>query len=829
MVEKNYLISWNKLLKEFKDQVWNNKELNRLFPQKAFNEQSFSVSLSQGQNLCLRRDNEQESHFDFYIDRRWYPEESQYLKKIMRDNGDYEELTYYCSDYWKQRTRIKNETSFEFELTRILEIIIAANTKQDSVCIFNKNSLSFKLIEIAEWKNNHYVDIPSLQRGLVWAPKQIELLWDSLFRGFPVGSFAVTQVQSNNEIQKTNQAYSPHFFLLDGQQRYNAISIAYNSNMDQKPQCVLWLDFNPPKTTNTTRRYWFKVTTQAHPWGFSNNDNCSPLGWRRYREAIRLFMNDKPQYDSQTIKNLNLNHTWPVEAGCPIVFSEVMNCYYKSVKEKDTQEEQKNHFASLLNIWLKNFSTSHPKFTGEISRSMNGIYSDFIFLAIKRLQKYSIIANVLDANTIEDESLDTDVDGTSNLEHLFTRLNTMGSQISQYDLRYSAIKAYWGDIKNSNDLIAETIMPASHLAILVFRLALTVKGGKKGFSDTPSIQEIRRIGKKTMEDEVRSFIVALYENGGKRLYEIIQKTEKEILHVYSEGENNFSDLPPVIRTSIVLNSPDVYLFLMYLAYLSIEERKQYSFNTQGVALWIHWLSLGNGAKKKNVDLLKDYIDNNKPLSEAIYKMCLEDKSLMTIIDLNKIDRKDFEFSETWKMDSLCNKPWKQLFDFCLWNNELLFFSERQYFNETFQYDPAQHGFWNGHNKPWDIDHIIPKSWISLQGKPMGPYKSLCLQWLWTNGNYAAIPFSINRSKNNAPEWDEYSSNIDKILFVREENLQKYQETITYDEKMAVAFSNFCLSRTLEIYHSWFVTMNNTEDLGISKLSLDELQTISDAK
>ena len=33
--------------------------------------------------------------------------------------------------------------------------------------------------------------IPSLQRGAVWNPGQVELLWDSIFRGFPVGSFVV--------------------------------------------------------------------------------------------------------------------------------------------------------------------------------------------------------------------------------------------------------------------------------------------------------------------------------------------------------------------------------------------------------------------------------------------------------------------------------------------------------------------------------------------------------------------------------------------------------------------------------------------------------------
>ena len=33
--------------------------------------------------------------------------------------------------------------------------------------------------------------IPSLQRGAVWKPQQVELLWDSILRGFPIGALVV--------------------------------------------------------------------------------------------------------------------------------------------------------------------------------------------------------------------------------------------------------------------------------------------------------------------------------------------------------------------------------------------------------------------------------------------------------------------------------------------------------------------------------------------------------------------------------------------------------------------------------------------------------------
>ena len=51
--------------------------------------------------------------------------------------------------------------------------------------------------EVANWAQNHAVEIPALQRGLVWAPHQVELLWDSILRGFPIGAFVLTPVEGN--------------------------------------------------------------------------------------------------------------------------------------------------------------------------------------------------------------------------------------------------------------------------------------------------------------------------------------------------------------------------------------------------------------------------------------------------------------------------------------------------------------------------------------------------------------------------------------------------------------------------------------------------------
>ena len=669
----------------------------------------------------------------------------------------------------------------------------------------NGNALSFSLKQIALWQEKNVIDIPSLQRGLVWSPRQVELFWDSVFRGFPIGSFAITPFRKDTAIQKTNfRSSNPDYFLLDGQQRYNAIVLGYVEQ--EQPRAVLWLDLCPKDTNNnSTRLFWFKVTTQAHPWGFANNDNCSLLGWQKYRDAIQKFRNlhdDSDISNPKIIKDLNLNETWPVEAGCPIKLSAIFNCYEKSKgQEKDFEQR-------LLN-WLAEKKKRNDRFEWN---AFQHEYALYLFSAIERLDKYRIVANVLQEYVLDPE-MEEKTDATSNLEVLFTRLNTMGTPISPYDLRYSAIKAYWGDIKGENDRIAGTIMPAANLAVLVFRLALTLTRKRTGFADAPSVPEIRRLGK-DKESETHKLIKNIYEDNF--LERMIHKVETMLI-VYGKGTNENDGLPPYLRTLIIINSPDVYLLLMYVAYLELVNKTTISFNKQGVALSLHWLSVGRN-KKNNVDKIKECIDDKQdvsPLHKRIKKAIKELHSNHSLIQIENVDNLSHEgkrllrFGIAWNADPFNNAPIRFLLNFCLWNQELLIFAQRKFFNEQFDYDPAQHNFVSGHNKPWDIDHIIPKAWMSLQGKEMGIYKDVCRYWLWSNGNYAAIPFSLNRSKSDNNDWSYYKKNADDLFF--DARFEKLTQDITEKEEQAKIFAVTTFERSIKIYGSWFNTINDLID------------------
>ena len=56
-------------------------------------------------------------------------------------------------------------------------------------------NLNYTLSQVASWADgNSEVTIPALQRGLVWKPEQVEMLWDSILRGFPIGSFLLADI-----------------------------------------------------------------------------------------------------------------------------------------------------------------------------------------------------------------------------------------------------------------------------------------------------------------------------------------------------------------------------------------------------------------------------------------------------------------------------------------------------------------------------------------------------------------------------------------------------------------------------------------------------------
>jgi len=627
-------------------------------------------------------------------------------------------------------------------------------------------NLNYSLSEIADWTSkNSEVTIPALQRGLVWKPNQVELLWDSILRGFPIGSFLLSDIID----EKGNGKY----YLMDGQQRFNAISLGYNKV--ENARAVLWIDLNPPQVKNSTRSYWIKATTFPHPWGFKNDDDCSRLNTAEKREALDAFGLEGSIYNNE----FSLNTTWPIEANTPIP----LYCLLKAGTD---------NCEMFIEDSLKCFKDSLFTCKNQIENRITEREKEYLkelYPVFRGLKDYRINCNHLPKNVMESEIMLDSAEQTT-LEVLFTRLNTGGTTISKDDLNYSAIKAYWPSIKHTNDQLAQQYMNPSKLVMLAFRLALTQKDDKNLKTEL-SIKKIRSTANNTSE---RAAIEDLYN---EKLGDVLYKVDEWL------GVNDKSDLktPSLLRTLIARNSPDIYLLLMYFAYKEIQEGIDLNpKEIKALAFCLHWFANDKkGCVQEVFTRCKNGI-NVDNIQTALSRL-MHDCKLLHIYTPEEV--KNFigiEASEKWQIWQSVPAPAHEFFNRVFWYGtteakEMLLYAQRQYLNTHFSnYDPAKQDMWAEYNRPWDYDHIVAQDRII--GK-RGKFREFDKIWLNSIGNIAAISFEANRSKSNGLIFGEYQRNEEELLYNKQ--IEELPFEITHYQKESNDFANITYNRFCSIY------------------------------
>ena len=99
---------------------------------------------------------------------------------------------------------------------------------------------------IPDWINelDNSIHMPRIQRGFVWKPEQIALLWDSLLRGMPFGTLLVAKIKSTTLAKSGDKLkeVSDGWQLLDGQQRSRTMQGGFNY---KKSGFRVWLGLIP--------------------------------------------------------------------------------------------------------------------------------------------------------------------------------------------------------------------------------------------------------------------------------------------------------------------------------------------------------------------------------------------------------------------------------------------------------------------------------------------------------------------------------------------------------------------------------------------------------
>lgn len=202
--------------------------------------------------------------------------------------------------------------------------------------------------------NNEYA-LPALQREFVWKPEQIERLFDSIMKGYPIGSFLFWNVQNENInkyefyniLKEYHQRDARHntkinishkdsvTAILDGQQRITSIYIAlkgtysykikgaWKNNDNAYPSRQLYLNIvSPNLDTNKDVQFDFRFLTNEEAEDFTEDTLWYPVSdilqfevgemftvIARYQELYRKnFPNESVEKTSYIMNSLGTLH-----------------------------------------------------------------------------------------------------------------------------------------------------------------------------------------------------------------------------------------------------------------------------------------------------------------------------------------------------------------------------------------------------------------------------------------------------------------------------------------------------------------------------------------
>ena len=722
------------------------------------------------------------------------------------------------------------------------------------------------LREIASWQFKELAGntaphviagIPSLQRGAVWNAGQVELLWDSIMRGFPVGALVISR---KLETQKTRGGrYGSGWgdevthHLLDGQQRCNAIALAFldpcgPDTQDSDIPAALWLDLAPkPPLSGSTRQFLFRVLTKAHPWGYQRNDDASRLGIAAIEDAMKEY--GISQGDAVT--RPQIRRVWPHASEVPLPFSWLLDAALKSNAENALWQhvmERCRRFSDRR--WAMRAAEPILKHLDDNANpNLKRIGNSLLRLKNLRIVALEVPQDILDTASPQEEyeeSSASDADARiSNIEHLFQRLNSGGTELRGEELAFSMIKAYWPRIEDSFAAIRDINdkdqqpMPGSHLATLGARAALIGCDYNRNRLPAPlSISRIRNLSrspeKKTLEQYL-GIDIDQPDKGHFRKSDLhlnLRQIDDWLLYHPSK---NSCGLPPVLRTGLARSAPDVFLLLLHFAQkarsdgLSKEQNDSLRKPILGLVTALHWF--GDDRARAIEKLYEKRFCNGELSAHAFSGVLSECKALdqgrrgifnllppSVLEDLIPAPSANVEELEKWGFWKLIvensadrkereTHTWPFLYRL-MKSRSLLLYAQRAFMCARFHdFDPSHADTWKESNRPWDYDHILPSATLYRQSKK-GTFKVACDEWVNTIGNLRAWPLELNRSKGNCTDPISESEHANSFLLGMDESLAfAMKESEIANREKAAAFMCAARARMIRIYSEWFTTLD----------------------
>lgn len=689
------------------------------------------------------------------------------------------------------------------------------------------NNSSFKqLHELANW---YYpkpgieptVGIPRIQRGLVWSPQQIELLWDSILRGYPMGCFVVSNAV---EDQKKRNDEDTKLQLLDGQQRSNTIALGFHNpfeaTTDEETSSILWLDLNPnlEELNRTTRKFAFRLTKKAHPWGYKLNEESGILTASEIRASIECHI--KKPNDEPLTRPLPTDLA-PHKATYPVPMAMLLKATEKSINNAQKGWENLKCQLSKLDLPWANLAVSSED-------AQKGFISLWDSLRLVHNAEIAMIEMPSEL-VIGDNN-----EGTSNIELLFNRLNTKGTSLGEEELQYSLIKAYLPQVDDVVDTIETLRMRPSRIVHLAIRAALTDPSSESMYQEisTTELRQIMRATDPQSNDVIKSQraqIVTYFEKAnGTHLQKLCKRIDCWLSYSDTNYSINQNKLPNFIISEMASHNKEVFLLLLIWAEKDVIEEDLINV-LPGLTTALCWLS----------DKAKNRLQNCNTLYKNTYKSITLEKVKAGIQEANKnqslpliqspeslasfikdphsLEGDNFKKWDWWhnliikpndekqdEIDSRNHQYWPCI---CMmnWNKSILLYHQRDYLWVNFkEYDQANVELWDGHNRPWDYDHILARSVVVTKRSTDVNYKEVCKKFVDTNGNFWACSFEDNRGYNDGhmeQKMEDIAKDASYDLNIKEGFL--HGKATIEEEHKAKQFCEHTYKRSLKIYADWY--------------------------
>jgi hypothetical protein len=642
----------------------------------------------------------------------------------------------------------------------------------------------FTLQNIAEWHSSGLVELPKVQRAFVWKPSQIEDLWDSLLRRYPIGSFVLFPKSDGK------------FDLLDGQQRATAICLAFGKETfrETEDKVKVFIDLERPSSDDSYRKYFIRVINKSHPWGYERRDNRKTLDAESRRDAISL-------YEIGDFNEVDLSLFFPYDSSISIPLSIFLEAGNNKLNDIELLNKVREWplWEKVIKSWFK-WLEDNPNYAKNIEaqellniQKIEARIKEIYATVKKTLSYYSIPSISLDlieyyknpstteysnnANKLEDEEKN-DI-SNSEIENLFIRLNAGGTPLRGEELNYSILKAHISkDLQKDIENACIGFCSPSRLITIAFRLYQHKNSTDLGDGIIMKIKP--KQFQRTINDDLIKFQNFLEELLIKPFFNKLTLIEYSSHLLEYNDESNKIGLPHLVKARIAETAPEIAFLILYRIYIKEDRFETTSLlhkNFLGIITLFMWLGKGE-RKKDHSKLLRNIwpaaINLNGDLfwSTSTVKRAMLNDVLPAIPSFGKSRdpkrlykiksyayRKDSDLFYKYSQETGYDRFIDQMFD----NRDLILYAQRDFLSKIFN---LRDYYLEDTNQPFDWDHISPRKYTLKRGIP-----TIFNKWYGSIGNFRAWPFSLNRSDQDVfpakkfnPISDKWNTNKEKIEF-----------------------------------------------------------------